>query len=205
MKNKRKNVVHNKIIPELVSGSSTPAVTQQQALKTLKKFQGLSYFTTTHAFTLIELLVVVLIIGILTVVAVPKYQVAVDKAEYTSVLPLLRAIANTEEMFYLENSRYGGYDEIDYPSFCAKKNASVISCQGVSSTFSNSSKMFDLHLPKSNVILQIYLKHSPNPGRIRCGGDPSSSRIERLCKALGAPDTYSTNSSGLKYWIIQGN
>ncbi len=31
-------------------GFSTQAVTQQQALKTLKKFQGLSYFTTAHGF-----------------------------------------------------------------------------------------------------------------------------------------------------------
>ncbi len=44
----------NKMVPELVSGSSTQAVTKQQALKTLKKFQGLSYFITTHSFTLID-------------------------------------------------------------------------------------------------------------------------------------------------------
>ena len=43
-------IIKRSIIPELVSGSSTQAVTQRQALKTLKKFQGLSYFTTAYAF-----------------------------------------------------------------------------------------------------------------------------------------------------------
>ena len=51
MKTNKNVVIKQSIIPELVSGSSTKAVTQQQALKTLKKFQRLSYFTTAHGFT----------------------------------------------------------------------------------------------------------------------------------------------------------
>ena len=50
MKSTKNVVIKHSIIPELVSGSSTQAVTQQQALKTLKKFQGLSYFTTICGF-----------------------------------------------------------------------------------------------------------------------------------------------------------
>ncbi len=50
MKNQKNVVVKQSIIPELVSGSSTQAVTQQQALKTLKKFQGLSNFITACGF-----------------------------------------------------------------------------------------------------------------------------------------------------------
>ena len=54
-------------------------------------------------FTLIELLVVVLIIGILASVAVPQYRKAVTKARTVRVLPLLRALANAEESFYMAN------------------------------------------------------------------------------------------------------
>ena len=51
MKSTKNVVIKQSIIPELVSGSSTQSVTQQQALKTLKKFQGLSYFTMACGFT----------------------------------------------------------------------------------------------------------------------------------------------------------
>ncbi len=50
-------VVNQNIIPELVSGSSTYAVTQPQARKTLKKFQGLTYFITTRRGNTQEVLI----------------------------------------------------------------------------------------------------------------------------------------------------
>ena len=59
-----------------------------------------------RAFTLIELLVVVLIVGILTAVAVPQYQLAVDKSKYTSLMPVIRAIKNAQEIYFLENGEY---------------------------------------------------------------------------------------------------
>ena len=57
-------------------------------------------------FTLIELLVVVLIIGILAAVALPKYEQAVAKTRYMSLLPLLRAISDAENVYYMANGTY---------------------------------------------------------------------------------------------------
>ena len=57
-------------------------------------------------FTLIELLVVVLIIGILAAVALPKYEQAVAKTRYMSLLPLLRAISDAENIYYMANGTY---------------------------------------------------------------------------------------------------
>ena len=51
-------------------------------------------------FTLIEVLVVVLIIGILTSVALPQYQKAVEKARVAEALQALAQLRDAQLVFY---------------------------------------------------------------------------------------------------------
>ena len=80
-----------------------------------------------QAFTLIELLVVILIIGILAAIAVPKYQIAVAKSEISGYFPFAKALAEAQEVYYLQHGKYAvSLKDLDVsiPSSCMFFNIS---------------------------------------------------------------------------------
>lgn len=73
-------------------------------------------FITQKGFTLIELLVVVLIIGILSAIALPRYQTAVDKSRAATVWPVLKTYREAFDVCLLANngsSNNCGLDSLD--------------------------------------------------------------------------------------------
>lgn len=73
-----------------------------------------------QAFTLIELLVVVLIIGVLAAIALPQYQISVEKARAAEAITNIATIKKQLELYILENG-LPTTGSIGYESFASVK------------------------------------------------------------------------------------
>lgn len=128
-------------------------------------------------FTLIELLVVVLIIGILSAIALPQYQFAVEKARAAEAMTSIGTLKDAFERYYLS---FGSY-----PTNLNQLDVGV-----------PSSKYFNYAVAtisvaayrKNNDYLMAYRYDTLHLPRFICRTDNSAKRdfAEKLCKSLGA-------------------
>ncbi|MEK6714548.1 MAG: prepilin-type N-terminal cleavage/methylation domain-containing protein [Candidatus Omnitrophota bacterium] len=72
-------------------------------------------FKEIKSFNLIELMIVVIVIGILSAIAIPKFQQAIEEAKFKEAQAVLKAIRNAEKVFKAERGVYVGVniDESD--------------------------------------------------------------------------------------------
>ena len=66
------------------------------------------------AFTLVELVIVIVIVGILSLVAVPLYRGYTRKAMSTEGKTVVKNIENSEKVYYAENFKYYPVSETSY-------------------------------------------------------------------------------------------
>ncbi len=80
-------------------------------------------------FTLIELLVVVLVIGILSAVALPQYQTAVERARATEALTQMSAIRSAAERFHSQRESWPtNFNQLDVDIPTSPVVANVNNC-----------------------------------------------------------------------------
>lgn len=151
-----------------------------------------------QGFTLIELLVVVLIIGILSAVALPQYQTAVDKARYSDLMALTKHVKEEQELYYMSNGRYASSCvELagDVPTGATVSgnqlilpNRNYVICYHTEGR--DTQRVAGITVDAENARLNSYemiLDNSPAPEeawRVLCWSD-GSSRTLRVCRSMG--------------------
>ena len=143
-------------------------------------------------FTLIELLVVVLIIGILSAVALPKYQVAVEKARVVEQMVLLDAVMKAQQIYYMANGVYTedlSVLDIEVPGnvhcMLSQNNATDVYCQ--------------FWKNKSEIILQYTL----NKQKRETDYCIATAEIgDKVCKSLSGQSSPTGHSSGNRYYVL---
>ncbi|MBR3632615.1 MAG: prepilin-type N-terminal cleavage/methylation domain-containing protein [Elusimicrobiaceae bacterium] len=161
-----------------------------------------------RGFTLIELLVVVLIIGVLTAVALPQYQTAVDKSRYATLMPMAKSVANAQEAFYMNGGHYSddlAYLDVQLPNDPSGTVANV--GDGLKVEISEDSDYGFVKMSKegleNNYI--IYQENSLNyPKEIHCEALTGSERAERLCKSLGGSFISGSLTDGYDTYVLEG-
>ncbi len=138
-------------------------------------------------FTLIELLVVVLIIGILSAVALPQYERAVEKSRAQQAVAAVRSLRDAQEVYYLANGSYA--PSLDLLDIQVPDNASL---KDFKWDYGFNSGRFALRRV-DNPRYDYYIIYAGNHrtdmsgvnGVLYCAALPSAASSLEICKSIG--------------------
>ena len=132
---------------------------------------------------MIELLVVVLIIGILSAVALPQYEKAVEKARAAEAFVTLKSLADASSVWYLANGSYTdiAQDKLDVQTEPDTKNFTFT--VGGGAVYAPNHMDLIAQSKKGGYIL-VSVNVSGRQTRIYCR---AASKTD-ICNSLGAKD-----------------
>ena len=170
----------------------------------------------TKAFTLIELLVVVLIIGILAAIAVPKYQVAVMKAELHKGIPIVSSLYQAQQAYLLSHGEFAtNVDDLDisipHNASCTKEQTSSRSrytCDFGTVGLVDSLSSVE-YKDINNVITYNYMLKDNNASNVLfekdtkwCCAKGTSKTALDICESLGGQRQGDFKSNGWNYYKL---